>query len=74
MTDENNRTAFINNIGTSLFSDVRIKLNNKQVHQRTNNYHYRRYIEHLVSNDRAVKDSTLQAEGYYEDSAGTVCF
>lgn len=67
-----NRTAFINNIGTSIFSDVKIKLNAQEVHQRSNNYHYRRYIEQLISFDDLTKKSTFQAQGYFEDGAGTV--
>lgn len=55
-----------------MFSDVRITLNGKNVHQRTNNYHYKRYIEKLVSFDEQTKQTALQASGYYEDSPGAV--
>ena len=69
--DKNESFAPICDFGNALFSSVKLFLNETQVSSGNNGlYHYQSYIRNLTNNSSDRKKGILQAQGYYEDSAG----
>lgn len=62
--------ALVNNALHSLFRQVTLTLGTKSVSVANHDYPYRAYIETLLSYGGESKQSYLQAEGYYKDTAG----
>jgi hypothetical protein len=56
-----------NNVMHSIFSSVRISLNDFTLNNNSEFYPYRAYLHNLLSNDQQCKCSHMQSEGYYED-------
>lgn len=66
----NEKVAPINLTLHSLFSEVDVRLNEQLVSSTHNNYHYRAYLESLLSYGSDAKKSQLTCAGYYRDVAG----
>ena len=64
------KSAPVNLILHSLFSQVQLGLRDQQVTHSNNLYPYRAYFETLLSYSKGVKENWLQAEGWEEDDAG----
>lgn len=69
---KHSQVALINNAGASMFKDAKVYLNDVCINQRSDNYHYRKYIETLTSFDDSLKTSYCTARGYFEDTEGRV--
>ena len=68
----NNQTnvAPVNNFLHSLFRQVDVYLNGKQVTPAMGTYAYRAYLETLLNYDDSAKKSQLTSAMYYKDTAG----
>lgn len=62
--------APINNILDSVFSDVKVEFNQKQVSDSRNMHHYRCYIEDLFNYNASAKESHQTAALWFQDDAG----
>ena len=62
--------APVNNFLHSLFKQVDVYLNGKQVTPATGTYPYRSYIETLLNYDVSAKKSQLSSALYFKDTAG----
>ena len=62
--------APVNNFLHSLFRQVDVYLNGKQVTPAMGTYAYRSYIETLLNYDVSAKESQLSSAMYYKDTAG----
>jgi hypothetical protein len=60
----------VNNLLHSLFSQVDVSLNGTLITNSSNTYHYRAYLENLLSYGPAAKSSQLTTELFYKDEAG----
>ncbi|XP_064635194.1 uncharacterized protein F54H12.2-like [Lineus longissimus] len=60
----------VNNLIGSCFKQVEVFLNNKQVGSADSLYHYRHYLECLLSYSSAQKLHQLKTNGYYQDEGG----
>ena len=58
-----------NNWLHTLFSQVTLYINGKAVNQSHNMYHYKAYLENLLSYGTDARKTYLQGEGFYRDSA-----
>ena len=59
-------TAFINYPLVSLFSEMRLYLNETLVTPQSQNYNYKCYFETLLNLGSDEKDTYMQTAGYYE--------
>lgn len=69
-TTDNSYIAPINNIIHSIFSQVQIYLNGKEVENTNSNYAYKAYLANLLSFGKEAKNTYLQSEGFFKDTAG----
>ncbi len=60
----------VNLLLSSLFSDVEVSLNSKQVDGNDFLYPYKSYIANLLNNDTSMKKTQLYASGFVKDEAG----
>ena len=68
--DEQSNVAPVNNFLHSLFRQVDVYLNGKQVTPAMGTYAYRAYLETLLNYDVSSKGSQLTSAMYYKDTAG----
>ena len=68
--DDNTKVAPVNNFLHSLFNQVDVFFNHKQVSQPNNSYPYRAYLEDLFNFGRNAKESHLRAGLWITDTAG----
>ncbi len=68
--DEQSDIAPVNNFLHSLFKQVDVYLNGKQVTPAMGTYAYRAYLETLLNYDVSAKESQLTSAMYYKDTAG----
>ena len=59
----------VNNLLHSMFSQVKIKLNDKDVENSNSYYHYKAYLENLLSYSDEIKRTYLENEGWLNDSS-----
>ena len=64
-----NDVAPVNNILSSLFSDVELSLNNTVVEGGSFMYPYQSYLTNMLNYSRDVKKSNLKSSGFYIDEA-----
>ena len=62
--------ATVNSALSSLFQDVRVLLNEKQVEGGDNGYPYKSYIAYLTQFDKQSKDTHLEVTGWEKDEKG----
>jgi hypothetical protein len=62
--------SVVNNLLNTLFSDIRVDLNQQSVSSANNLNHYRSYLETLYSFNQTAKDSHLTSSLFYMDEAG----
>lgn len=60
----------VNNILHSLFQQVQIYLNGREVENTNSNYAYKAYIANLLSFNRESKETFLAMEGFVKDTPG----
>ena len=65
---DTDRVAPVNNILHSLFKQIKVKLNEKDVENSNCTYSYRSYIENLLSHGRDSKETFLMNEGWSNDT------
>ncbi len=58
----------VNNLMHSMFSQIKIRLNDKDVENSNNYYHYKSYFENLLSYGTDAKRTFLENEGWLEDT------
>ena len=63
------KTAPINNIANSLFSQVSVSLKNTTISHPNPHYGYRAYLENLLNYSTEAKKTWLTYEGFYQDQA-----
>ena len=68
--NEQSNIAPVNNFLHSLFKQVDVYLNGKQVTPAMGTYAYRAYLETLLNYDVSAKGSQLTSAMYYKDTAG----
>ena len=68
--NEQSNVAPVNNFLHSLFKQVDVYLNGKQVTPAMGTYAYRAYLETLLNYDTSPKGSQLTSAMYYKDTAG----
>lgn len=66
------KIAPVNNFLHSLFSQVQISLNNKEVENTNSNYAYRAYLENLLCYDKETKETFLKKELFIQDKANKI--
>lgn len=66
----NQNVAPINNFLHSMFSQVDVFLNQRNVSPPSTRYSYRAYIEKLLNYGREAKNTHLQTDFWYKDTAG----
>lgn len=64
--------ALVNCFGHAMFKEIDLKIGDKIVSSSTNNYPYRAFIERILNFGGDAKNSQLQAEMFYKDSAGAI--
>ncbi|KAF4519026.1 hypothetical protein B566_EDAN001611 [Ephemera danica] len=62
--------APVNNLLDSLFSDVKVELNQKQISDSRNMYHYRAYLEDLFNFNNTSKKKHQTVSLWFQDEAG----
>ena len=62
--------APVNNLLDSLFSDVKVEFNQKQISDSRNMYHYRAYLEDLFNFNNTSKETHQTASLWFQDEAG----
>lgn len=67
---QNQNVAPVNNFLHSMFSQVDVFLNQRNVCPPTSHYSYRSYIEKLLNYGNEAKDTHLQTDFWYSDDAG----
>lgn len=67
---KNSLIAPVNNIIHSLFQQVQIYLNGKEVENTNSNYAYKAYLANLLSYNKEAKTTFLESEGFFKDTAG----
>jgi len=55
----------VNNLVHSLFSTVRLAINDQELHKNPSLYPYKAYLSNLLSYSTNVKTAQLQASGWY---------
>lgn len=68
------KVAPVNLLMHSMFSQVDVSLNGKLISDSTPTYPYRAMIETLLNYDKEAKDTHLQAQMYFKDTAGQMDF
>ena len=68
--NEQSNIAPVNNFLHSLFRQIDVYLNGKQVTPAMGTYAYRAYLETLLNYDVSAKESQLTSAMYYKDTAG----
>ncbi|XP_032232734.2 uncharacterized protein F54H12.2-like [Nematostella vectensis] len=74
-TNNQNLTAdeaatFVNNVGHSLFKQVKVELNNMPITLQTDSYPFKAYISNLLNYTREGQDSFLGLSLWHKDTAG----
>lgn len=69
---KNSLIAPINNIMHSMFQQIQIYLNGKEVENTNSNYAYKAYMANLLSFGKEAKDTFLRSEGFFKDTAGAM--
>lgn len=59
-----------NNWLHTLFSQITVSINGQAVTQAHNHYHYKAYMENVLSYGTDARKTFLQGEGFYKDTAG----
>jgi hypothetical protein len=62
----------VNNFLHSLFSQVQVRIGNTEVENTNSNYPYRAYLESLLCYSKEQKETFLQNEMFYKDTAGSM--
>ncbi len=60
----------VNNLLHSMFYQIKIKFNEKDVENSNGNYHYKAYFENLLSFNSEAKKTFLRNEGWVDDTPG----
>ena len=68
--DIDNSVGPVNQILHSLWSHIDVYLQQQLVTATTSNYHYKAYMENLLTYSEGSKHSHLQSQGYYGDTPG----
>ena len=71
---EADKVAPVNLLLHSMFSQVDVALNGKLISDSTPTYPYRSMIETLLNYDKEAKDTHLQSQFYFKDTAGHMDF
>ena len=66
--EETAATAPVNNLLHSMFSQIKIRLNDKDVENSNSYYHYKAYFENLLSYGSEAKRTFLANEGWLDDT------
>ncbi|KAF0146863.1 MAG: hypothetical protein FD143_3201 [Ignavibacteria bacterium] len=61
----------VNLLPHSLFTNIEVSLNGKQITEPTNYYQYRAYLETLINYSTTVLEKRMQIEGWRIDTAGS---
>ena len=69
---EDDKIGPVNNFMHSMFSQVEVKFNSTSIENSNSFYPYRAYIENLLNYDEGLKNSFLQNELFYDDTAGSM--
>ncbi|KAF4520792.1 hypothetical protein B566_EDAN002368 [Ephemera danica] len=64
--------APVNNLLDTMFSDVKVEFNQKQVSDSRNMYHYRAYLEDLFNFNNTSKETHQTASLWFQDEAARV--
>jgi len=67
--DTASKVTVVNNIGHSMWEAIRMTINDKEITTSGGLYPYKAYISNCLTYDNWVKDSQLNAQGWYGDSA-----
>jgi hypothetical protein len=62
-----------NNMLHSLFENIKVKFNNKDVCSNGNFYPYKAYIENLLGFNKEAKETLLRGDGWYKDEFDFEC-
>jgi hypothetical protein len=62
----------VNNFLHSMFQQVQVRIGNTEVENTNANYPYRAYLESLLCYNREQKETFLQNEMFYKDTAGAM--
>jgi hypothetical protein len=68
---ENDDVGIVNNTLNSLFSDVKLEMNQTCVSNSNHMNHYRAYLETLFNFNETAKNSHLTSSLFYQDNAGS---
>lgn len=68
--DDGKAVAPVNNLLHSLFDQIKIKMNEKDVENSNSYYHYKSYFENLLSYSSEDKRTFLANEGWLDDTPG----
>jgi len=66
--DDNEEVGVINMIGATFIKNIKISINGREIYDSNSLYAYKAYLDALLSYPISVKDSQLQAAGYFLDS------
>ena len=64
---DTDKISTVNNFLHSLFKQIKVKLNNKDVENSNGNYAYRAYLENLLTFNTDEKKTFLKKEGWIDD-------
>ena len=62
-----------NNMLHSLFQNIKVKFNNKDVSSNSDYYPYKAYIENLLGFNKEAKNTLLSGDGWYKDNFDFEC-
>ena len=69
--DEDEQVSTVNNIFDSLWSSIRVDVNNTELTDPSSSwYPYKAYLEKLLSYSKSTKENVLNAKGFIQDKAG----
>lgn len=68
LPDKSTEVGPVNNALHSLFDSVTVKLNGVQISNSPQNYHYRSYLQTLLTYDNGNKDAQLETVGWVTDT------
>lgn len=71
-THDNSKIGPVNNFLSSLFSQVQVQLNAKEIENSNSLYFLRSYIETLLGYNRESKETFVQVGGWLKDEAGNM--
>jgi hypothetical protein len=69
---KNTACAPVNNILHSMFSQIQVFINGKEVKNTNSMYSYKSYLTNLLSYGRELKQTMLESEGYFRDTPGAM--